>query len=630
MLFLVAALGFGASAARRLWAEPPGGLFLCASFGLGAGLLSVLFFVLMSTNGFTRTNTLIIIAAGVALFAANIKIIKISVVGIVAGAFGQGASRLTKTCAAVITVFVLAAATTALAPPVDVDALSYHLALPKLYAAAGGFVSTPSIVYSNFPLGVEILFAFPLLLKSAVGASLVSFSFGVFAMLGIASLGNRLSGGAEKAGPLGALLFVGTPLVLWEMRSSYIDLAMCFYIFISLALLVSQMERKSMAGVAAAGLLAGFAVAAKLTAGPVAAVLLATVPLVYQDRFGKRLAAAAIFFVCCAAPVIPWFIRTYIETGNPFFPFAYNILGGRNWNPAVNAEFLKWHLGYGLGRGLKESVELPFNLAFRAAGNFGWRIARPDRELGWFFLFFIPILFMPGGALRKRGVMAFFVVLSLATWFFGTQQLRFLLVFWPALCLLYAGGLMNAAGKWRIAPVAAGAVIIISLGMNAYAQSRSLIPAVRAIAGGEAVKEEYIENNNQAQKAFAALDALSGGGSGGKAGLLLETRSFYSTTPSVWLNPTQQGILDYGKIGGPETLFEELRKLDVEYLLVQRSAFMSIYEEVDGERKGNREYSRYFLNFFRLYQELLNSRKAKLVYATGNYVIFRLSENGGE
>ena len=46
----------------------------------------------------------------------------------------------------------------ALSPEVRWDAGTYHLLLPRRYLDAGGFVPVPMNVYSNWPLGTELLF----------------------------------------------------------------------------------------------------------------------------------------------------------------------------------------------------------------------------------------------------------------------------------------------------------------------------------------------------------------------------------------------------------------------------------------------------------------------------------------
>lgn len=624
LFFLAGALGLGVAAARPLRDGLPGGLFLSAAYALGTGILSIVFFFLCLAGRMNFSFAYAVVLAGCALFVWNFRMIAGAAAGVAAAAFGAGASRLTKICAAAGAAFVLCGVVMALAPPVDFDALTYHLTLPKLYASSSGFVSTPSIVYSHFPLGGEMLYTFAFVSGSPVAAALIHLSFGVFAALAAASFGGRFSSGPVNVGAPAALIFLSTPLAVWELKSSYVDLCMCLYLFAAFSLLLSMPKRAAF--VAAAGACAGFAVAVKLTSGPYAVILLAFMIFLYKDRLPKRAAAAVLFCALCAAPALPWLVRTFFETGNPVFPFGYKLLGGRYWNPGVDKEFLFWHFGYGAGRGLLALLKLPYNLTFQASGNFGWNIPQLDRGLGFVFLAFIPILFVPGRTLKNQGAVLAFCLLSLAAWFLGTQQLRFLMAFFPALCLLYAAKTVNLSSRFPAAGNYIAVALTALICVNSWYQIGNLRSALGALAGGEAAREKYIAERVPAAKAFRALDGIALDVQSGKAGLIMENRSLYSSAPAVWLTPTQQGVVDYGAIPDAAALLKELRRLDVRYLLINRGVFERLYAKVDTDRREGRKYSKYFYRFFVLFHELLTSRAAKPVYTDDKFSIFRIED----
>jgi hypothetical protein len=51
----------------------------------------------------------------------------------------------------------------------------------------------------------------------------------------------------------------------------------------------------------------------------------------------------AIFAAGVAITIGPWLLKNVAFTGNPVFPLAYNIFGGRDWTPELNAKFVPAH-----------------------------------------------------------------------------------------------------------------------------------------------------------------------------------------------------------------------------------------------------------------------------------------------
>lgn len=62
-------------------------------------------------------------------------------------------------------------------PPVSRDELTHHLVVPKLYLAHGGIFEIPWIVFSYYPMNLDLLYMLPLYLGSDIAAKFVHFSF---------------------------------------------------------------------------------------------------------------------------------------------------------------------------------------------------------------------------------------------------------------------------------------------------------------------------------------------------------------------------------------------------------------------------------------------------------------------
>lgn len=115
----------------------------------------------------------------------------------------------------------------ALSPGVSWDASAYHLTVPRLYNEAGGFRAVAMNVYSNWPIGTELLFSAAMLGKDYVLAKLVHFGFGALTLAAIA-LACRPYRAETSA--VGCALWMASPVVLFEFSIAYIDLAEAFFL----------------------------------------------------------------------------------------------------------------------------------------------------------------------------------------------------------------------------------------------------------------------------------------------------------------------------------------------------------------------------------------------------------------
>jgi len=61
-------------------------------------------------------------------------------------------------CVALILSVVVSIAILGSVPPVDRDSLTHHLYVPKLYLKHGGIYEIPEIVFSYFPMNLELLY----------------------------------------------------------------------------------------------------------------------------------------------------------------------------------------------------------------------------------------------------------------------------------------------------------------------------------------------------------------------------------------------------------------------------------------------------------------------------------------
>jgi len=151
-----------------------------------------------------------------------------------------------------------------LPPEIFYDAANYHLALPDLYAEQHRIVPTPYRIHSYLSLGTEMLYLLALLLGGESAARLTSLAFGILTALGMFAFARQWL--SARAGLLAAALFATTPLVAWEASVAFVDLALSAYGFFAVAAAHRWLGDRRPAWLILAGLMAGFALSAKLNA----------------------------------------------------------------------------------------------------------------------------------------------------------------------------------------------------------------------------------------------------------------------------------------------------------------------------------------------------------------------------
>ena len=219
-------------------------------------------------------------------------------------------------------------------PPVEKDTLIHHLAVPKIWLRAGGFVDMPWADFSYNPMNVELLYLIPLAWGFDCGAKLIHNAFGLLtALLIFFFLKKRLS---VNWALTGVLIFLSTPLIMRLAASAYVDLGLAFFITITLMALIEWHEsgRIGYFFISAAAL--GLGLGTKYN-GLLALPLLGLGVAWLRGRQGQGFIKAVLwggFYLGAAGLVFaPWAIKNYVLTGNPLFPLYNSAWGVTGYLP---------------------------------------------------------------------------------------------------------------------------------------------------------------------------------------------------------------------------------------------------------------------------------------------------------
>ncbi len=237
------------------------------------------------------------------------------------------AGRIWRLVAAVlIAVTVISVLVLAGTPPVSKDALTHHLALPKLYLAKGAMVELPDRVFSYYPMNLDLLYMVPLYLGNDIIAKYMHFCFALLtAGLVYRFLRNRIGTGY---GLFGALLFLSTPVILKLSVTVYVDLGLVFFSTAALLALLKWREQNFKTGyLVQASIWCGLALGTKYHGLIVFFVLVNLLFLVSArwapPRRGSALQAlrhAGVFIVIALIVFSPWMIRNTLWKQNPIYP----------------------------------------------------------------------------------------------------------------------------------------------------------------------------------------------------------------------------------------------------------------------------------------------------------------------
>ncbi|MBU1752253.1 glycosyltransferase family 39 protein [bacterium] len=242
-------------------------------------------------------------------------------------------------------------------PTMTFDAMVYHLAVPAKYIQAHRIHYIPYICFSNYSLNMEMLFTMGLLLGGDTLAKFIHLSFGLLSGAGIFCLAKRYFG-QETAG-FSLLAFFSIPLACFIMVQPFNDLGLVFYELMAVYAFVNWTTTGQKPWLVMCALMCGFAMGVKYTGGICAGILLVGVitvgvgskPTLIPNGLCRKHTNISNVCLMLFIPFLlnlPWFIRSFIYTGNPVYPMLYPLFGGINWNDFNHMRYIhEMTAGYG-------------------------------------------------------------------------------------------------------------------------------------------------------------------------------------------------------------------------------------------------------------------------------------------
>jgi len=208
-----------------------------------------------------------------------------------------------------------------LAPEIAFDSLWYHLTLPKIYLAEQGIVAIPGslLYYSTMPKLGELLYTAALALQSEILAKVIHASFAVLTGVAIYCMAKQYL--SRRFALIAVVIFLSNIVVLWEATTAYIDLIRTFFEVMSFWGLVQFIKTREKKWLVESALLMGLSIETKFIA--VTSLVVSLTLLFFSSKnlsISMRLVNSFYYLVLALLVPLPWFVFSFIHTGNPFYP----------------------------------------------------------------------------------------------------------------------------------------------------------------------------------------------------------------------------------------------------------------------------------------------------------------------
>jgi hypothetical protein len=322
----------------------------------------------------------------------------------------------------------------ALTPAVGKDALIYHLAVPVLFIKHHGFYFVDGNVFAHYPLGQEMIYILALMLQGEILAKVLHFLSAIALLFGM-WLFCRCHLSGMSYWPVALLVFFTIPSVFSVSHVAYNDLAVSLYVFLSVYAFLKWYCAADRVALALSGVFAGLAMGTKYTALFVPFIVV--LGILWRARhdgasMGTAIRSVLVYLIPTAIVGCPFYLKNWIVTGNPFYPFFYGVFGGKGLDPEWARLYDLFVQSLGAGRDWLDYLLLPWNVSFHA------QMSSPkfDGMVGPVFLLTLPFVFGIRRMAAEIKILLVFSALLFLFWASSAQQIRYLIPVFPFLAIV--------------------------------------------------------------------------------------------------------------------------------------------------------------------------------------------------
>lgn len=437
-------------------------------------------------------------------------------------------------------------------PPMKWDDISYHLPIADSILKNGSLSLLEDIRYPTFPVFGEMLFVIGLFFNN-ITAQLMSWLALFFISIGCYTIVEKKF--SPIAGALVVLLLLLNPAITTNAAVSYIDMILSLFVLASIYASINYYETKNNSWLYILGFILGVCSGIKYTA------LLFPILIGIIMMFQKQWKSLLKLTIIVSSISLSWILRNIFYTSNPVWPFLSNIFGYSNiWSEQdYFLQFNEFSIS-GTDKSILGFFKIPWYLSNQ-------HTTESISIILWIGLL-LAILFV-----KKEKIdlyLFYFFGVFTAFWFFSINLARYYFPIVPILCILSSIGyfyvyLQMQDKKLKIFLYG---ISMIYLLVSAY-QTIDLYKFLKGTPPiTEASTRQYLTERIPTYKATEFASQLEGK----TYGLLNENLYFYGKGKVIgdWFGRARYWLI-LDNINNPVLIFDNLKKLDVNYLLINKT-----------------------------------------------------------
>ena len=283
---------------------------------LGLGIISISMLIIAATVGINFTLWIFLIAA---IFIVRKEILLWWKLFQDLKSFWQETGKTGRAAILLMIIILAFQYLEALAPPLQFDALTYHLVIPKAYLQAGHLTYLANNIFWGMPQLVEMLYTLAMYVGGTEAAPILGWWIGLLALIGLTGFTKNVFE-RETAWVAVACLMAGSGLTT-SFSSGYVEWASILYGLSVLICLSHWLIDEQISTLRMAGIFAGMAMGTKYTNGII--LISGVVVILFSQKpasFKKPLTNILWFGGMAIIAAFPWLIKNMLATSNPFYP----------------------------------------------------------------------------------------------------------------------------------------------------------------------------------------------------------------------------------------------------------------------------------------------------------------------
>lgn len=567
----------------------PEGILLALALGEAAAAAALLF---LGLAGFYRNALWLLVSLGSAYAVFGERAVIAAALGRAVVTFRRRLTPFQWLCAAALGAALLRAMVANSAPPTDWDSLAYHLAFPKIFLQEGSFLRLSWSTNGHYPLNSEMIYLPALALGREGACHWINFYHGLLALSAIALLSRRFFPGPRESavGLFAAALYSVQPAFSKVMGNAATDMNVAFTALLAVTAFLNAIESEEPDSIrwgALCGVLVGITMSQKLIGTWLALTLFIVIVAeqIRKNRAGGKMLAIYCAGICCTG--LFWYVKNWIWTGNPIWPYMSGLFGGSAadldaWNR------MRASVTEGVPKSAFNFILMPFLLIYKG-GMFHYAaqyLMIPFFTLLTFVAFSSSSGFAGMRTKSIRWVLAM-LTLYLIIWFWVFQDWRYVLPVSGLIAALTAGWALhvwNGPGpkRWRCAALVAAVGFIPIRELSVNNELFVFFNLKSKQAPGLAARDRYLLG---ALGPFYAVCRRAGETLPDDAKVLFyrDVRGYYLDRAYAWGDPLNPGVVSFNAMKVPEDLYRNLIGQGFTHVL---------YNPHIGNYKGDADYYR--------------------------------------